>query len=217
MNTSVHAASTGAAKRRRVHKPPEIRQDEILAAAARVFAANGYRLTDMQEVADQAGVGKGTVYRYFPAKQELFLAALEQNLDKLSAFVENARKQHKNPLEKLQAGIHAYLTFFDDHPETVELFVQERAEFSSGDKPLYFVRSDEHKSEWAAEFAALNEPLSVRNQRLAVPAEQAMELLGFMLYGAVMSTRLANRTDRLAASSSLILHTFLHGVVNDTQ
>jgi AcrR family transcriptional regulator len=46
------------------------RREEILAAATRIFAQLGYRNTDVQIVADQLKVGKGTVYRYFPSKRE---------------------------------------------------------------------------------------------------------------------------------------------------
>ena len=51
---------------------------EILDVAARLFAARGYQNTDVQVVADELGVGKGTVYRYFPSKRELFLGFLRQ-------------------------------------------------------------------------------------------------------------------------------------------
>ncbi|MGI9951448.1 TetR/AcrR family transcriptional regulator [Moorellaceae bacterium AZ2] len=45
---------------------------QILRAAARVFAARGYHQAKMAEIALEAGVGKGTLYEYFPSKKELF-------------------------------------------------------------------------------------------------------------------------------------------------
>src|SRR5262249_57454593 len=53
----------------------ERRREEILEAAARLFAEHGYSETDTQGLADLLQVGKGTLYRYFRTKRELFLAA----------------------------------------------------------------------------------------------------------------------------------------------
>lgn len=214
MNDSLKQQCDG--RPRRVHKPPEVRRREILDAAARVFSECGYRQTDMQEVADRAAVGKGTVYRHFPTKQVLFMAALEQNLDRLSCFVEQAREQHAgDPAQALRATVRAYLDFFDQHPETVELFVQERAELRTGDKPLYFVRSEGYRTEWQAWFASLIEQLTGGRGIPTMTPQQAMEMLGFMLYGAVMTTRLEGGTTRPSDHAEPIINTFLHGVLHE--
>src|SRR2546430_155159 len=59
------------------------RREEILEAAARLFAEHGYADADLQVLADTLGVGKGTLYRYFPSKQDLFLAAADRVMRKL--------------------------------------------------------------------------------------------------------------------------------------
>jgi TetR/AcrR family transcriptional regulator len=51
-------------------------RDNILAAVAKVFAQRGYHGTDMGLVAEAVQSGKGTLYRYFRSKEELFLAAV---------------------------------------------------------------------------------------------------------------------------------------------
>jgi len=45
------------------------REEEILEAAAIFFAECGYSEADTQTLADRLGVGKGTIYRYFPSKR----------------------------------------------------------------------------------------------------------------------------------------------------
>lgn len=48
------------------------RRSEILAAAMKVFEANGYNATTVDAIAEAAGVAKGSIYNYFPSKHELF-------------------------------------------------------------------------------------------------------------------------------------------------
>jgi len=52
------------------------RQEEILGAAFKVFAAHGYEATRMDEVARQGGIAKGTIYLYFRDKEQLFRAVV---------------------------------------------------------------------------------------------------------------------------------------------
>ncbi|MCC7327309.1 MAG: TetR family transcriptional regulator [Burkholderiales bacterium] len=57
------------------------RHDAILDAAARLLADSPERIASVAEVADEAGLAKGTVYLYFPGKEELLLAVHERNVD----------------------------------------------------------------------------------------------------------------------------------------
>jgi AcrR family transcriptional regulator len=50
----------------------QTRREEILEAAAMVFAEKGFHAATMEEIAIQAGIGKSTVYEYFSSKEELF-------------------------------------------------------------------------------------------------------------------------------------------------
>ncbi len=53
------------------------RRASIVQAATEVFAAKGYRAATMAEIGQTAGIGKGTIYLYFPSKQDIFLAVFE--------------------------------------------------------------------------------------------------------------------------------------------
>src|SRR5512138_2241674 len=57
-------------------RPQTITDDEILAAARAVFLDRGITAT-VEEVAARCGVGEATVFRRFPTKQALFLAAMD--------------------------------------------------------------------------------------------------------------------------------------------
>lgn len=57
------------------------RHHAILDAAARLLLRSPDRIANMADVADEAGLAKGTVYLYFPSKEELLLAVHERNID----------------------------------------------------------------------------------------------------------------------------------------
>src|SRR6188474_511521 len=59
----------------------EERQQALLDAAERLLLRSPERIANVAEVADEAGLAKGTVYLYFPSKEELLLAVHERNID----------------------------------------------------------------------------------------------------------------------------------------
>src|SRR4051794_29220948 len=90
----------------------ERRREEILDTAAVVFARHGYPNTDVQFVADELGLAKGTIYRYFPSKQELFLAAVDRGVRLLWQTVDAAFDASADPLDQVAACVRAYLRYF---------------------------------------------------------------------------------------------------------
>ena len=80
------------------HNSDEIktrREEEILEAATKFFAECGYSEADTQTLADRLGVGKGTIYRYFPSKRELFLAAVDRLIHQLHESITAAHKRDR--------------------------------------------------------------------------------------------------------------------------
>ena len=71
-----------------------VKKDEILQAASRVFAEKEFHQVLIDDVAALAGVGKGTVYRYFRTKEELYFETILQALDDLySTLVRTSSKE----------------------------------------------------------------------------------------------------------------------------
>ena len=61
----------------------EARPQELLQAALDLFVEKGFAATRIDEVAQRAGVSKGTLYLYYPSKEDLFKAVVRQNLSSL--------------------------------------------------------------------------------------------------------------------------------------
>src|SRR5919206_3162408 len=82
--TSLAASRAGRSGRvRAAHLGPERRRPLILDAALEVYVEHGYKGTSMQAVADAAGVTKPVVYECFPNKDELLLALLDREEQRL--------------------------------------------------------------------------------------------------------------------------------------
>lgn len=115
------------------------RRGEILDRAAKLFAETGFRQTDLQVVALSLGVAKGTLYNYFPSKEDLFFAAIDQGLDDLTESVSSYSVHTLDPRHALRCKVEAVLGFFDGNRHIFELFLQERAEFRNfrGDRAAF--------------------------------------------------------------------------------
>lgn len=59
----------------------DVRRDQVVESAARLFERDEYEAVTMARVADEAGVAKGTPYRYFASKEALFLEVLTREID----------------------------------------------------------------------------------------------------------------------------------------
>jgi AcrR family transcriptional regulator len=87
------------------------KKDEILEAASRVFAEKEFHEVLIDDVAALAGVGKGTVYRYFRTKEELYFETLLQAFDELSATLANAVGEEASPTRRLERIVRESLRF----------------------------------------------------------------------------------------------------------
>ena len=105
------------------------KRQAILDEAVRTFAELGFRRADVQVIADRAGVGKGTVYRYFRSKEDLFWATTFDVLQRLDERVFAAMKGGEDACGKLRAAAIAHAAFFEANPQYLNLNLQERAEF----------------------------------------------------------------------------------------
>jgi AcrR family transcriptional regulator len=88
------------------------KRERILAAATAVFADRDFHQVLVSEVASRAGVGKGTVYLYFPTKDHLHRGALEASLERVAAEVEGAAAADAPAGEVLRQIVAVILRFF---------------------------------------------------------------------------------------------------------
>ncbi len=79
----------------------EARPAEIIEAALDLFIEAGFADTKLSDVAKRAGIAKGTVYRYFDTKEDLFRAVVRQALAANLGAIEALAAGHEGPLADL--------------------------------------------------------------------------------------------------------------------
>jgi AcrR family transcriptional regulator len=94
----------------------EARRAVILDAALRVFGQYGYRRTSMDDIAAEAGIGKGTIYLSFASKEEVFQALSQRLAQRMLAGAEAARDRPGTTADKLAAMSAAW---FGTYAETI--------------------------------------------------------------------------------------------------
>jgi len=97
------------------------KRQRILAAATAVFAERDFHEVRVDEVATRAGVGKGTLYLYFPTKDDLQQGALRGSLERLAAEVETAAAAEAPVDAVLRDMVVSILRFFWRRPHLLTL------------------------------------------------------------------------------------------------
>ena len=83
----------------------QARHAQILDAAAQCFARNGFAATAMPDIAATAGLSVGSLYRYFPSKEELFLAVVGDRVAIYNDTVFAELTRSGLPLKRLRAAL----------------------------------------------------------------------------------------------------------------
>lgn len=101
------------------------REDEIVAAAGRIFREKGYHATSVQDIAESVGLLKGSLYHYIRSKEELlgrlFEGLLEDTLNELEAIV----ARDGTAEAKLSAMVRAYARSVMENNDAVGLYLRE--------------------------------------------------------------------------------------------
>jgi len=98
---------------------------QILDAAVRVFAAQGYESSRVGDVAREAGVAYGLVYHYFGSKEAVLEAVFREAWGRLLAAVAVAEETEADAAEQLSVVVKIVLRAWRDDPDLVRLLVRE--------------------------------------------------------------------------------------------
>jgi AcrR family transcriptional regulator len=81
----------------------QAKERQIVRAASEIFASRDFHRVLMDDVASRAGVGKGTLYRYFPTKDDLYFATISAGIDEIKEQIESLARQGGSLRQVLEA------------------------------------------------------------------------------------------------------------------
>ncbi|MFC2168302.1 TetR/AcrR family transcriptional regulator [Acidobacteriota bacterium] len=107
----------------------EEKKAQILEASIKVFSKKGLNNTKISDIADEASIGKGTIYEYFKSKDEVFAASFYFHMEKFEGNISRQLFRIQDPLEKLRAYFTAWSEIFEgDHLEYLKIVLDFWAE-----------------------------------------------------------------------------------------
>ena len=183
------------------------RRTEILRHAIAHFSRSGFSNADLDAIAADVGCAKGTIYRYFENKEDLFHRAVQLVMEELLAATLAAPSDE--PLEQLEHAIRSYLAYFDAHPEYVELLIQERAVFPAREKATYFEHRDANRGRWTPRV----EQMMAKGELRRMPADRVLDVIGDLLYGTIFTNYFAGRRKTLERQVADVTDVLFHGLL----
>ncbi|MGE4242047.1 TetR/AcrR family transcriptional regulator [Ramlibacter sp.] len=101
------------------------RRREIVEAAARLFRRKGYASTSFNDIAEELGTDRATIYYYVASKKELLLEAVREAVEGVAKGALAIRKSEATPPEKLRRVIEALLNSYSDNYPNQFVYIQE--------------------------------------------------------------------------------------------
>ena len=122
--------------------PPVDKRRQILDAAIRVFARQGFHATRVSDIADEAGVAYGLVYHYFRSKDEVLNELFVERWSLLLSAIEETDRTGGTPRQKLGAVAGFIVDSYRHDPELMKVIIVEvtRAANSFGQTHLEEIR-----------------------------------------------------------------------------
>lgn len=103
----------------------QITDDALLDAAQVEFASQGFHDTVVADIADRAGVGKGTLYRHFGNKAKLFGAIIQRGTARLRERMKAVLEEEEDPVRTLEQLLHVHFDLYEESGELIAIIVNE--------------------------------------------------------------------------------------------
>jgi AcrR family transcriptional regulator len=102
---------------------------EILQSAEKVFAEKGFFQTTMNEIADVAEFGTGTLYKYFKSKEELYFTLIDEQVEELHRLVQSELSQKTSAMERIKKVLGLQFEFIEKNRNFFRIYISERSRF----------------------------------------------------------------------------------------
>lgn len=109
-----------------IQRKRQAKEREIYETAARLFAERGYHATRMEDIAAALDMQKGSLYYYFPSKEELLAKLVEGNIGIALDVLQTIITENIPPSLKFSRAITAHLRVFQEHADIYTIYNSEK-------------------------------------------------------------------------------------------
>jgi AcrR family transcriptional regulator len=118
----------------------EFRRTELLTAARTVFGKKGFHEASIDEIAELAGVAKGTVYLYYKSKKDLYMEALKFGIESLNKELKARADDAEHCRDTLHVLTETKVRFFEDNRDFFRIYYSELGKLPGHPSAISFVR-----------------------------------------------------------------------------
>ena len=185
---------------------------QIIEAAVRVFARNGFYNSRVSDIAREAGIASGTIYLYFKTKDEILVTLFRE---KMAAFVASLRAEiarEPHPEAKVRRLVRLHFEVLEASPDMAEVV---QVELRQGQKFFRGASAHEVSAYFELIGSILHEGVAAGVFRRDLPVKVATKMLFGAMDQVTTSWVLGKRGYRLADAADPVANIFLKGVTRD--
>jgi len=117
---------------------PDDKRDLIFRAAVKIFAEKGFHKATMDEIASQAGMGKGSIYRHFKSKEELLRQLLNEKYEEIMKRIIQIFSRERDVLQQIKEMIEVWIDFIEKNHVVYRLIQNESIGLIVGENAMFY-------------------------------------------------------------------------------
>ena len=189
------------------------RREEILETATELFAEHGFSDAITQVLADRLQIGKGTLYRHFPSKRALFLAATDRVMVKLNERVEASIAGVDDGLERVARAIAHTLRFLPRTPSSSSCSSRSEPTSRTGSDRLISSIANARSQRWRQLYRELIAEGRIR----PMPVEQITEVISGAIYGTMFINYFTGQAKPSEVQAREIVDVAFNGILTESE
>jgi len=185
---------------------------QIIDAAIRVFARNGYYNSRVSDIAREAGIASGTIYLYFKTKDEILVTLFREKMAEWVAHVRHEIAGEPDPVAKIRRLVALHFSVLERHPDLAEVV---QVELRQGHKFFRGASAHEVSAYFALIGSVLEQGIAAGQFRGDLPVKVATKVLFGAMDQVATSWVLGKRAYRLSEAAEPVANIFLQGVAKN--
>ncbi len=184
---------------------------QIIDAAIRVFARDGYFNSRVSDIAREAGIASGTIYLYFRTKDEILVTLFREKMAEWVALARRELRGEPDPVAKIRRLVALHFSVLERDPELAEVV---QVELRQGQKFFRGAAADEVAAYFDLIASVLEEGIAAGQFRADLPVKVATKMLFGAMDQMATSWVLGKRRYRLSETADAVATILLRGVAS---